>query len=369
MVCKKCGKKLRENEKFCTICGYYNDDKNSNMTEEIVFGNNDPNNNLLDDDNDDYNSVNEFKGFTLTNSARSSSGGDFEFKNDRYIEAYVGEDYKWVMRRPFNLYAFLFSWLYFIYRKLYIIGIIGLVITGVIIRLIPKALVIYVPAVMLLSGFIFNPIYVYVVKRKVEKIKSKNDGTDEFELEKICKEKGGINLKISLLIYLVFLIIMFFTYFTISYNKNHNPNFWKENSENKANCISLIKQATKYFDENKVTGEIEEAECLVNVKPELSFDLYYKLSEDGNIKYVLFKQHDKIIEFVNSTNNLQELELKSINNTIAPEEKQKLEEKKLIESDYTKIKNNSKNEDKLIKEKKNYSQKLNYIFTKQEVTR
>ena len=27
MRCEKCGKKLRKNEKFCTVCGYYNEDK------------------------------------------------------------------------------------------------------------------------------------------------------------------------------------------------------------------------------------------------------------------------------------------------------------------------------------------------------
>ena len=26
MKCVKCGKKLRNNEKFCTYCGYYNDE-------------------------------------------------------------------------------------------------------------------------------------------------------------------------------------------------------------------------------------------------------------------------------------------------------------------------------------------------------
>ena len=25
MVCKKCGKRLKEGEMFCTVCGYFND--------------------------------------------------------------------------------------------------------------------------------------------------------------------------------------------------------------------------------------------------------------------------------------------------------------------------------------------------------
>jgi len=45
MHCKNCGKKLREKEKFCTICGYYNDhneediEKEEVETEEIIYKN------------------------------------------------------------------------------------------------------------------------------------------------------------------------------------------------------------------------------------------------------------------------------------------------------------------------------------------
>ena len=38
MKCVKCGKKLKNNEKFCTYCGYYNDEseeKNWNDNEEL----------------------------------------------------------------------------------------------------------------------------------------------------------------------------------------------------------------------------------------------------------------------------------------------------------------------------------------------
>ena len=363
MVCRKCGRKLKENEKFCTVCGFYNEDTNSNMTEEVVFGNRNENDDLLNDDNE------SFDGFSISNSARSSSAGNFEFKDDRYVEAYVGEDYKWVMRRPFNIYAFILSWLYFIYRKMYIIGIIGLAISGIIARLAPKALIVYIPLVMILSGVFFNPIYQTIVKLKVDRIKKNNDGTDEFELEKICKEKGGVGLKRALVIYLLFVIIMFFTYISISFNKSHNPNFWKENGENKANCVSLLKQAKEYFVEYSITGEIVETACLINEKPAVTFDLYYKLKDKNTVKYAYFKQHDKVIEFVNTTDNIQELELKKINNTITEEEKKTLEDKKLIESDYTRISINAKNEDKLIEQKKNYSQKLNYLIESDEIQR
>ncbi len=36
MKCVKCGKRLRSNEKFCTNCGYYNDEKENDTWKEPV---------------------------------------------------------------------------------------------------------------------------------------------------------------------------------------------------------------------------------------------------------------------------------------------------------------------------------------------
>ena len=45
MKCKKCGKKLRRNEMFCTVCGYYNDFSEKDNTSDIPSDED-----LLDDD-------------------------------------------------------------------------------------------------------------------------------------------------------------------------------------------------------------------------------------------------------------------------------------------------------------------------------
>ena len=44
MKCKKCGKRLRNSEKFCTYCGYFNDAQN-----EENWNNEEINDNLLEE--------------------------------------------------------------------------------------------------------------------------------------------------------------------------------------------------------------------------------------------------------------------------------------------------------------------------------
>ena len=63
------------------------------------------------------------------------------------------------------------------------------------------------------------------------------------------------------------------------------------------------------------------------------------------------------------------MELKKANHTITPEENTLLEELKKIEDSYIEIKKRSKEEDDLIHNKKNESEKINFIFTNEETIR
>ena len=182
MRCKNCGNLLRNSEKFCTICGTYND----------------PNDTSLEADAKEMappqeeNIVEEFS-FNKKLKEKSSDKlvDDFTTRDDPYVAAYIGEDYKWIVERPFNIYALLLSWIYFLYRKLYIIGSIGLLITGIIVRFIPIIIIPYIVLVMVGSGIGFNKIYLMIVERKVNKIAAQTDSPAD-AMEK-CQKKGGVN--------------------------------------------------------------------------------------------------------------------------------------------------------------------------------
>ena len=151
MECRKCGKILSEQEKFCTYCGYYYD---PNEEEDINEGFS------AATIEDDRNAV------TVTHSDKKET---IEIEKVVYEEAdrlkprclrvYLTSDYKVVTAGGFNLYALLFSWIYFIYKKMYIIGIPGLLLAGILILVQPVVLIIYAALSMILSGIFFNKIF------------------------------------------------------------------------------------------------------------------------------------------------------------------------------------------------------------------
>ena len=88
----------------------------------------------------------------------------------RCLRVYLTSDFKIVTAGGFNLYALLFSWIYFIYKKMYIIGIPGLLLAGILILVQPVILIIYAALSMILSGIFFNKIFLWFANKKIDKI-------------------------------------------------------------------------------------------------------------------------------------------------------------------------------------------------------
>ena len=393
MNCKKCGKKLKIGENYCTVCGYYNKTEDETLDEDIKETSSDDD--LFDEieeiDEEDYNrdnnndevveenlinkfnipDENEINEFSTSSNTLSSSKKMTNFKDDRLLEAFTGEDYKWIIRRPINIYALLLSWMYFLYRKMYIIGTLGLILTGVVYRLAPSFIIPYIIIVMILSGLLFNPIYRVYARIRISKIKEKNYGTDDFTMEQICAEKGGTSLILSLVIFLIFLLVMFRTYYKLTYN-NENTKYWTENSENNANCTSYAKSNYKILEDNSVTGLLEEAVCNVRItNTTKSYDIYIKIkdAEKNTYKFIYFKDDKESISVEGLNVSLEELQTKNGNNTITEEEKKSLSRLLEIKTEYNRIHEKSIEEDSLIKSRKNKSEKLNYIISKDEILR
>lgn len=404
MFCKKCGKKLKMGEEFCSVCGYYNSNEEEGFLddEDAKSYNDDFYDEIEEIDEDDYDKENydkenydkevskggrkveenlinkinvedskEINEFSTSSDAKPSKKKIPSFKDDRLIEAFTGEDYKWIIRRPINIYALLLSWMYFVYRKMYIIGVAGLALTGFVYRFYHSFIIPYAIIVMVLSGFLFNPIYRLYAKFRISRIKEKNYGTDDFTIEQICAEKGGTSLILALVIFLIFIIVMFRTYYRLTYN-NENTRYWTENSENSANCMNFAKSNYKILEEESVEGVLEEAVCNIRlVNTTKSYDIYIKLKdkEKNSYKFVYFKDNKDSISIEGINVTLEELQTKNGNNTITEEEKATLSRLLEIKTEYTRIHEKSIEEDSLIKTKKNKSQKLNYIIKKDEILR
>lgn len=373
MRCASCGKKLRKNEKFCTICGYYNDEKTKSLENDDFLEEYDDYEELgdLDDETDEeqsslLNNINNSDDNNINDFSLEEGGERLRsFKDDRFIEAYIGEDYKWIMKRPFNIYALLLSWMYFIYRKLYIIGILGLALSGIILRFIPSLIVPYIVISMIASGALFNKIYLKQIEKRVNKIIDNNNMTDNFTVEEICKKKGGVNVIIALIIFFIFLCITFLSFISIK-ETDEKPKFWEEDNTNKANCIKITKNAKTILEENDIEGDIQEALCEVNSK---KYDIYLKVKIDNTEEILYFKDEGEVLTLLGNTNNIEELEERQEDNNLKEEEEDFLEVSQNLNKKYKSMESEAKREDTLIENNKNTKEKKEFIITKEEITR
>ena len=367
MKCKNCGKRLRSKEMFCSSCGFYNGNSNNVSWESEG--------NLLEEEQqevkeENYEEIKEVNEVKEVKEEKTSPKEDFYYENEPLLESFIGEDYKSISKNIFNVWAFLLSWIYFIYRKLYIIGGIGLLLTLIIIVLLRNSLFfIYLGIAMIACGFAFNPIYIMIAKKKIEKLKEENQDTDNYTLSNMAMEKGGVNLLVALGSYLVFLIILFFILVPLRYNKDHNTNFWQENSENQATCISLIKTAYNNSDQEYDLGDITEAACKVIKTTGKEYEIYLKTVKDRQYIYSLYKTENNYLKYENNTELYNELLKKKTNGTITQEERELYDKISNIESDYQDIYNQSSKEAKLIKEKRNKSERTSFVFSKEEIIR
>lgn len=354
MVCKNCGNRLKNNEKFCTICGTYNDLDSASL-ESDELGN----------VNENYE---EFGEFQLKKKAKKSTKKEvveYAPGEDPLMAAYIGEDYKWVAERPFNIYALLLSWMYFLYRKLYLIGIIGLIVTGVILKFAPIIIAPYIVLSMVFSGLFFNKIYLDAVEKRVNKIQNNAKGLDD--LEKICKKKGGVNVFLPLLIFFLFLVGMLLSYINIDYQQKE-PNFWNENSSNKANCKSMGKQVYSTLSSYNIEGDIEEFACVIEKGSYKTYNLYFKLINKATYQYLYFKNDSEGYFIIQgNTDLIDELEALQEEYGLAESDEDFLLTSKELSNQYSSIKDDSEYEDRLIREKSDTREKLHFVFTKDDI--
>ena len=388
MQCKKCGHKLKRNETFCTVCGYYNDEdidldeneviesviddyeEEDSKEDDLNLDNEDTSDEdySVDDDeplgNDEYEPYDDFD-----DKKEKEDTEDYYYTNEDCLEAYIGEDYNIIKKKFFNIYAFLLSWAYVLYRKLYITGILGLLLALLCLLKSKVLLIIYLVASMVIWGFLFNKYYIFVAKKRIERYIAKSDDTDRYKMVNICAKRGGVSILKALLIYLIFLGGIVYLFTSNKVMKTSKQYFWKENTANKANCLSLVRAAYKNKEELKM-GEALEGACSIQIKKgKKQFDVYLKTEYENVMIYTYFTTEGDYIVYKNNTKSMNELMAKKANKTITEEETKLLKEKQIIESTYKEIYDKSIQEDQLIDKKQNKEQKLNYIYSDEEITR
>ncbi len=365
MICKKCGRKLKSNEVFCTECGYYNNEEDEELEEnEEEYSDEVYEELTFDDDEVVLEEKEEKEESEESEENYEELDDDSPTIIDNLVKAYIGEDYKSIKNNIMNIMALFLSWLYCIYRKLYLIGILGMILTGIVIKYFYKYLIIYIVVTMLFNGITFNTLYLMIIKRRVNKLKEKC--TSYKEQKELCEKKGGVNVLLPLLVFALFLAVMLITSFKTIDNKDR---FFKENSENQANCKTMSKQAYNILKSTEIEGEITEAACKIETNnKEKSYNIYFKMRDIMGDKYLYFENVDKKLTLLGNTEYISELESKEKDKTITEEEKVVLSNSNNLKEKYEQLIGNSDYEKRLIDNGTNTKSRENYIFTKKDIT-
>lgn len=207
--------------------------------------------------------------------------------NLNLLQFFIGDNYDKITTRNFSFAGAFFGGLYFLYRKMYLYGIIFYSLTcfltfiGLdIFILIPCSIVMIV-----LQGMFTNKLYINYAKKKVETIVSQNPDCTQNDIAMICTKQGGKNGIFKVL--LIAIIVSICINFIIS-----KLNL-KQNNSNQLQIFSFLKS-----DNNKTNGNSDSNDKNTTIdnnkktdSEESDIDNYDNWETDG---YILYYSDEKI---------------------------------------------------------------------------
>ena len=191
MNCPYCGEKVDSNKEFCLKCG--NRLINHNIT---------------------------------TN---------YEVSDTKEIETFIDKNVHKIKPNRISLPSFFFGSLYYLYRKMYVLGILLILLSlsfTISFNYIPDDYKIYVGCAYSLFCFVinivllikFNSIYINHANRKISKIKNKYKNESRFEIMERIKYAGSTNLLAPAVAYLIVFGIFLFINFKMNNYKDNLSN-------------------------------------------------------------------------------------------------------------------------------------------------
>ena len=142
---------------------------------------------------------------------------------DALVKDYIGPSFQQTIMSPFSFTAFIFSGIYFIYKKMYILSLIIIVVEYLIAFIVPSPIS-YISFFVLriLIALVYNQIYLKKSNKEVKKIIKKNENKSQIEISNICKIKGKNNMLIAIISLLLMLFVFYFSSFKLFPNSGIN---------------------------------------------------------------------------------------------------------------------------------------------------
>ena len=133
--------------------------------------------------------------------------------SDKLERAFVGDKYDYFKKSPFNVGAFFLGPFYLLYRKMYLITFIYIIVAG------------SIPIISnIILAFIVNYLYLEHVKSKVKDIKNSSTLSTDSILD-ICEKKGGVSFVAPLIYFIIIVGILALAIYGIYKIDEQNDHF------------------------------------------------------------------------------------------------------------------------------------------------
>lgn len=215
MKCKNCGQIINGDEKFCTNCGTQLDQKISN--------------------------------------------------DEELVNAFIGTNNDKLKTPGFSVNTLFFGPYYLLYRKMYFLGGMIIVLNAILTYFIPAIALILLIVINLILAFKFKTIYLSHVKNKVINIKIQNQEKNSEELKKICEKNGGTTI-FGTIIPIIFSIVYTILIVMISLDTISPSMDYKVNDELSYKLSSKFEESQYNSNGFKSYGlETDTDKCNINI--------------------------------------------------------------------------------------------------------
>ena len=183
MFCPKCGTEVKEGSRFCGSCG----------------------NQLVDDVKEETKEEKKEEKKTIEPVVTTEKTIGVE---EDLIDAYMGIKAQKLKTSSFSFCTFFFGAVYFLYRKMYLYGLLWLLVFPIVCGIIPVVGPIASIAAPIVMGFFFKTIYLQHVETKVREIKNAYRDKSHEELLELCKKLGGTTIVPVIIVVILNVIVI-----------------------------------------------------------------------------------------------------------------------------------------------------------------
>lgn len=205
MKCPKCNSLMNEDDVQCLRCGWLN------------------------------------KNAPITNKKKT-------YKKDIYLETFIGEKINYFREKDVNIFFFIFGPFYYLYRKMYISGIIYLLFQLILLFFLGNLIFKNTLIILFLFNFLLsikvNKKYLKFAEEKVSHIKKRYDDFTDEQILMICKKVGFPDY---LMVLLAIIVSTFLILFSLLF-RNSYINFIKDLKFNEKDEIKKQEEISKDND-------------------------------------------------------------------------------------------------------------------------